>query len=445
MPIDSPAEMEPALDDHPDAPRPKPATYRNYILVLLAVIFAFSYVDRIALGMVLQSIKSSFHLSDLELGFLTGMAYALFNATFGLAIGRWADTGNRALIVTLTTALWSVMVILCGAARSFLQLLILRIGVAVGEAGCFPPAYSLIGDYFTRAERPSAMSKYTLGGSLSWFIGYFAAGWLSQRYGWRWMFVIIGIPGILLAGLAKLALREPRVQISQQQSVFRTPTRQPAVVVIMRTLWANQTYRALLLSLSVLGFFASGAVQWQPAFFMRSYGMSAGELGTWLGVIWGVGGLLGNYTGGYIASRYAAGNESLQLRVLAVLYANFGIISVFIYLTHSRYIAFALLGVGVIGATLGNGPIYAAMQTVVPPNMRGVSVAIITLFSNLIGAGLGPLAVGALSDFLHPSLGAQSLRYALIAASPGYVWAAWHCWQGASSIPSHEPAFSSSQ
>jgi MFS transporter, Spinster family, sphingosine-1-phosphate transporter len=317
----------------------------------------------------------------------------------------------------------------------------------VGEAGCFPPAYSLIGDYFTRAERPSALSKYTLGGSLSWFIGYFAAGWLSQRYGWRLMFVIIGIPGILLAALAKLFLREPRAltRPSDQQMTVQSATDHPSLFVVARTLWLNKTFRALLLSMSVLAFFASGAVQWQPAFFMRSYGMSAGELGTWLGVIWGGAGLLGNYVGGHLATRYAAGDEPLQLRVLAILYANFGIVSIFIYLSHNQYVAFALLGLGVVGATLGNGPIYAAMQTVTPPNMRSVSVAIITLFGNLIGAGLGPLAVGALSDLLHHSMGVESLRYALVATSPGYIWAAWHCWQGARSMRFRELAFSSSR
>ena len=188
-------------------------TYRNYLLAVLTVIALFNYVDRTALGLVLQNIKTDLQLSDTQLGFLSGIAFALFYSVMGVPIARWADRGNRVTIITLTTALWSVAVALCGVATSFTQLLLTRVAVAVGEAGCIPPAFSLIADYFNRGERPRASAIYGLAGVFSAVIGYFVAGWLNEFYGWRVTFVCMGAPGVALALLAWFTLREPRRQL----------------------------------------------------------------------------------------------------------------------------------------------------------------------------------------------------------------------------------------
>src|SRR5258708_1391950 len=184
--------------------------YKKYLLAVLLVILAFNYTDRCALGIVLQDIKGDLKLSDTQLGLLSGIAFALFYSVMGIPIARWADRGNRVSIIAITCALWSAMVVLSGVAAGFTQLLVIRIGVAVGEAGCIPPAHSLIADYFTRGERPRAFSIYMLGGSLSAAFGYFGAGWLNQFYGWRITFMLIGLPGLVLAALAWFTLREPR-------------------------------------------------------------------------------------------------------------------------------------------------------------------------------------------------------------------------------------------
>ena len=155
--------------------------YRHYLLAVLMVILAFNYMDRLALGLVLQNIKSDFHASDTQLGFLSGIAFALFYSVMGIPIARWADRGNRVTIISLAVALWSAMVALCGVASNFAQLLLARIGVAVGEAGFMPPANSLIPDYFTRAERPRAVGIYMLGTGLSNVIGYFLASLPESR------------------------------------------------------------------------------------------------------------------------------------------------------------------------------------------------------------------------------------------------------------------------
>jgi MFS family permease len=421
--------------------------YRRYLLAVLLVIQAFNGVDGLALGLVLQNIKTDLHLTDTQLGFLSGIAFALFYSVMGIPIARWADRGNRVTIISLTAAVWSVMVALCGTATSFLQLLVIRVGVAIGEAGCIPPAHSLIADYFKRAERPKAVGIYMLAGSLSTLIGYFVAGWLSEFYGWRAMFILLGLPGLLPAALAWLTLREPRRQ-KWADNVARRPTNAsasapreaassgnpPSLKDVFATLWRNRTFRSLLLCLSVMSFFVSGILQWQPTFFERCCGLKTGELGTWFALIYGVASFVGTYWGGELATRRAARNERLQLRAMAIVIASIGVVAALMYLSSNRYVAFGLLGLGVLGGCAANGPLFAIIQTLVPERMRALSIAAIYLFTNLIGAGLGPLAAGTLSDALRPLVGEESLRYALLALCPGYLWSAWYLWRAARTV-----------
>lgn len=407
--------------------------YKHYLITVLLVIFAFNYVDRLALGLMLQDIKVDLQLTDTQLGFLSGMAFALFYSIMGIPIARWADRGNRVTIISVTIALWSAAVAMCGMATSFVQLLLIRIGVAVGEAGCTPPAHSLIADHFSRAERPRAVARYMVGAPVSLLIGYFVAGWLNEFYGWRTTFIILGMPGLGLAVLAWLTLREPRrekLEAAKANPIARkesTP-HQPSIIEVYKLLWANKTFRHLMFCVSVMYFFSYGIGQWKAAFFIRSYGLQTGELGTWFALIYGVCGILGTYWGGEWASRRAAHNEHLQLRVMALVYCSFAIVSTFIYLAPSYHLAFALMGVAAIGGGIINGPLFATIQTLVPEHMRAMSIALIYLFANLIGMGLGPLAAGALSDAFRPWAGDESLRYSLLVLCPGYLWAGWHLW-----------------
>jgi MFS transporter, Spinster family, sphingosine-1-phosphate transporter len=419
-------------------------SYKNYLLTLLMLVLAFNYVDRLALGMILQDIKTDLSLTDTQLGLLTGIAFALFYATMGIPIARWADRGNRVTIISLTTALWSAAVALCGAATGFVQLLLIRIGVAVGEAGCIPPAHSLIADHFSRAERPRAMARYMLGGPLALTVGYFSAGWLNELYGWRATFVMVGLPGLILAALVRFTLKEPR----QLQVAFAANPETGAVVdgaggahssnpsytQVVKTLGANAAFRHLLLCFSVWAFFGYGILQWQPSFFVRSHGLQTGELGVWMAAVYGIGGGLGVYVGGEWAARYAAGNERLQLSVCAIAFALFAVLNMCTYLAADQRLAFASLGLAVFGMNIAQGPILATMQTLIPPRMRATSIALVYLFSNLIGMGLGPLVAGSLSDALQPWLGHESLRYSLVILSPGYFWAAWHLWRASRTV-----------
>lgn len=399
--------------------------YKNYMLILLMIILAFNYVDRLALGLVLQDIKASFHLSDTQLGLLSGIAFALFYSLMGIPIARWADRGNRRIIISLTTALWSVAVALSGLAANFVQLLLARVGAAVGESGCMPPAHSLIADYFSRAERPRAVAVYMLGSTFSMLIGYFLAGWLNASYGWQIMFKLLALPGIVLAALAWFTLREPRRLRPRAEATVATaavPASHYSMKEVCATLWKNTTFRYLWLCFSVMSFFSHGVVQWQPSYFIRSFGMQTDELGAWLTLIYGVGGTVGTYIGGLLATRYAADNEALQLKATGWLYAGYGVLMAGVFLAPDKYTAITLNTIGTVGASLASGPLFGTIQTVVPERMRAMSITLIYLFANLIGMGLGPLATGALSDLFASWAGDNSLRYALLTLCPVALW-----------------------
>jgi MFS family permease len=404
--------------------------YKSYLLGVLAFVLASNCMDRVALGLLLQELKVDLALSDTQLGLLTGIAFALFYSVMGIPIARWADRGNRVTLITITTALWSAAVALCGMASSFLQLLLIRIGVAVGEAGCNPPAHSLIADYFSRLERPKAVAIYMLGAPLATVLGYFGAGWLNELCGWRVTFIVLGLPGVALAALVMLTLKEPRRQ-QGVSTVAPNLHEHPSLTETCIALWQKRSFRHLLIFYSVSAFFSVGTGQWKPSFFIRSYGLQTGELGTWLAVIYGLGGILGTWLGGVAASRYAAGNERLQLNAICVAYCVLAGVSVCTYLSPDAHLAFALLAVTMIATGTVVGPLFATIHAVVPQRMRAMSIAILFLFANLIGMGLGPLAVGVLSDAFHSWAGEDSLRFALLALSPGYLWCALHLrWAG---------------
>ena len=406
-------------------------TNKSYLLVLLTAVLIINYADRLIFGVVLQDIKADLDFSDTQLGFLSGIAFALFYALMGIPIARWADRGNRIKIIALCTAVWSVAVSMCGAVTGFFQLMIARMGVAAGEAGCYPTSLSLLSDHFGRAERPRAVARYMLGFPLALIIGYFAAGWLNELYGWRVTFVLFGLPGLIAATVTVLTLKDSRREVD---TGAQSALEQPSLREVLAALARNRAFRHLFVAFSVWGFFGQGILQWQPAFFVRSHGMTTGELGTWFAIVHGLGGLLGAYLGGEAASHFAAEDERRQLIGVALAYAVLAVLGAGVYLAPDRYVAFGVLAVYAVISNAANGPIFATTQTLVHPRMRAMAVALMYLFCNLIGLGFGPLAVGALSDLWRPTLGDEGLRYALLVFCPGYLWCAWHFWRASRTV-----------
>ena len=399
--------------------------YKNYLLTVLTLVAAISVLDRFVFALVLEPIKQDLQLSDTHLGLMTGIAFAAFYALAGIPIARWADRGNRITIAALSVSVLGVMVSLCGVVTSFFQLLLVRAGVAVGEAGAVPPAQSLLADYFDRAERPRAMGIYWMSYIISMIFGYLIGGWMVDAFGWRYTFLLLGIPAILAAVVVKSTLKEPRLE-AFNKATLDVP---PAFIYTIKVLWQQQTFRTLFIVFCVGYFFFVGVSQWLPTFFIRSHGMSTTEVGAWFAAAWGVLGLSGNYLGGYFASRFAAHQEQRQMRAVALAYVANTVVSVGLYLCVSKYAALAFMSASALFLTFGNGPVFAAVQSLVNDRMRSVALALMFLFANLIGFGLGPLALGVLSDLLNPAFGQESLRYALLILAPGGLWVAYLYWR----------------
>ena len=202
---------------------------RNYALGILVVVYTFNFIDRQILSILLESIKTDLDLSDTSLGFLTGFAFALFYATLGIPIAKYADKGNRRNLIALSLGIWSFMTALSGLAQNFFHLLFARIGVGVGEAGCSPPAHSMIADYFPANKRSTALGIYSLGIPFGIMFGLFAGGWINEVFGWRLAFFVVGIPGILLAFIFRFTVKEPirgqaegKVASEKQPSIYET-------------------------------------------------------------------------------------------------------------------------------------------------------------------------------------------------------------------------------
>lgn len=418
----------------------KSAAYRNYLLVCLVILYAFNFMDIAAFGMALQSIKASLHLTDTELGLVSGLAFSLFYSTVGVLLGRWADVGNRVTVISITRCIWGALVLLTGRVHSFAQMFAVRMGVAIGESGFLPPAYSFVGDYFSREERPRALGTLWLGIPLATVLGFFGSGWLIQHYGWRDMFTIIGMPSFALGLIAWLTLKEPRVSPRENYTDQAVPGLRsgvappPPVPYTFKRLFANATYRNVVIAF-VVGYFINVSLgQWQAAFFIRSYHLKTDTLGAWLALVFGVPGVIGNYLGGVIASRRIGSNERAQLSMFAILQCCTSIIMPFVYLTRNEYVAFALIGLSVLVSNLGNAPVTGCLQAVVPSRMRAVSIMILYLFANLIGMGIAPVMTGVLSDALRPHFGVDSLRYALIWMSPWFFISGWFAWRARSTV-----------
>ena len=288
--------------------------YRQYMLLLLILLGVSSTIDRGLIALAVEPIKAEFQLGDAQIGLMNGFAFALFYAFAGIPIARWADRGNRNHVLTVVAALWSVMVVLSSMVTNFAQLLVVRVGVAVGESGCIPAAQSLISDYYSREERPKAIAIFWLCIPIATLLSFIGGGWLIEQVGWRYAFMIVGLPGLLLAILVKTTLREPRLK--RKKSVAEA---QPSFKSTLSDLWNGPVLRQLVLLYSLIAFFWTGISIWLPAFYMRSHGMSVSEVGVWIGLSIGCGGLLFTYLGGHLATRYAPGKESLQMKAVAFI------------------------------------------------------------------------------------------------------------------------------
>jgi predicted MFS family arabinose efflux permease len=399
--------------------------YRRYVLGALTLVNTLNYLDGVAIILLLQPIKEDLHLSDTKLGLLTGIAFALFYATLGVPIARWADRGNRVTIASMAIGLWGTTVMLCLFVRNFPQLLLARVAAGIGESGCMPPTYSLLADYFAAAgERARAMAIYLLASPLAALIGFALGGWLNDRFGWRLTFFILGLPALLVALVIKFTIVEPRVRSARPPT--GTPLPWPAV---LRCIWQQPSTRHLAIAIVLLWTMLSGLGPWYAAFMTRSHGMTTSEIGIWLGLIFGLSGMAGTYLGGYTAARWFARDECGQMRLTAIMVAVLVPCFFVFLLVRGRHEALFSLAPLVVVNSFFAGPAFALMQRLVREEMRATTMAVVMLFANLIGTGVGPQIVGILSDALAPRFGIESLRYAMLIVSFVAWWSAYHFWR----------------
>ena len=398
-----------APDAPPDAPR-----YSWYVLALLCTVYLSNHIDRQILMILLEPIKEEFGTSDFQMGLLTGPAFALFYTFAGIPIARWADRGSRKTIVAISVGIWSLMTALSGAARGFLSLAALRVGVGIGEAGCSPPSHSLIADYFPPHQRAKAMGFFSAGSQGGAAFGWLLGGWLYLYLGWRWVFVVVGIPGLLLALLVALTVREPRRGgVEQRAASEQTEPLWPSLVALMR----QPTYLWMQVGGAFHAVSGYGLAVWVAPFLIRLHGLEIHVIGTWLGAIALFAGIPGIFVGGYLCDRLAPrdGRWFLWIPTGAALFAlPFTVL--FLTLPSAGW-ALAAYAVHSSLNLAYTGPIYAVTQAVVPLRARSLAVALHLFIANLIGLGLGPVLVGGFNDLLRDSLGDGAIRYTMLAAA----------------------------
>ncbi|MEL7045433.1 MAG: MFS transporter [Pseudomonadota bacterium] len=403
-----------------------------YALILLTLVYTFNFVDRQLLAILQESIKAELSLSDSQLGLLTGFAFAIFYVTAGIPIARWADRGNRRNIVALALFIWSGMTALSGMVQNYTQLLLARIGVGIGEAGGSPPSHSIISDIFPPKRRATALGFYSMGVNIGILFGFLAGGWLNQFFGWRTAFLVVGVPGVLLALLLRTTLREPLRGLHDGGGVVGEPVSFGEVLGVLRS---RRTFIHIALGSGLNAFCGYGVANWSASFLIRSYQMPTGELGTWLAVIIGLCGAIGVFFGGLLADRLAQKDQRWYAWVPCIAGIIIVPFTAAVYLVDSAYASLGLMVIpGLLFQTyLGNT--IATTHAIVGPRMRATASAILFLILNIIGLGAGPWTVGFVSDLLAPSLGGESLRYAMLYVLPPVMaWSTLHYWLAARSI-----------
>ena len=366
--------------------------YRAYVLLVLVLVYTVNFIDRVVISIVQEPIKREFALTDAQLGLMAGPAFVLFYATLGIPIARLAERFSRTTILTACTALWSAMTALCGAAVSFPTLFMARIGVGVGEAGCTPPAQSLITDYFPPARRSTAIAIYTLGVPVGALLAAFGGGWVAQHLGWRETFVVLGLPGLALALLVKLTIKEP----PRAGAASRTPR----FVEALRILAAKPAFWHAAIGGGLASFVGYGVGQFTTSFLIRTHGLSLFEASGGNGILIGVFGGIGIFSAGFIADRLARTHPGALAWLPALGFLAAAPLQIGGYLAEDVRVALAFLAAGMLAQYLYLGAMYAIAQGVSPPRIRATAAAILILVVNLIGYGFGPPAIGWLSDFI---------------------------------------------
>ena len=383
---------------------------RYYALLLLTLIYGLNFLDRTIFNVLIEPIKKEFVLSDTIMGLLAGFGFVLLYSVLGMPIARYADRANRRNIVVGGLALWSAMTALCGLAQNTVMLTLARVGVGVGEAAGTPASQAIISDLFSKEERPRALGIYAIGTYLGVFLGYFFGGWMNHYYGWRSAFIGAGAPGLVLALVLWLTVREPP-RLGNGSGV--SARLQSGVSFLS----SQRTYVIVLLGFCITSFANYATSVWIPPFLARLHHLSSADVGTYAGTFKGLFGIAGTLTGGFVTSRLSNFDERWLLWAPAVMSGIAGPVFALCMLTTSFPLAISMLGLFSFCVGFHLGPIFSLAQTVARPNLRAFGAATLLLTATLFGQGVGPLTVGALNDSLNAAYGVDAIRYSLLSAA----------------------------
>ena len=413
---------------------------RGLTLLLLTLTYFCSYMDRQILAILQEAIKRDLHLSDTQLGLVGGFVFALFYATLGIPIARLADRTSRRNIIAVSLAVWSLMTALGGLAQNFVQLMLARIGVGVGEAGSSPPSHSIIADLYPPEKRAGAMAIYSLGVTMGGGFGTLIGGVVAHYYGWRIAMLTVGLPGLLLAIVVRLLVIEPRRGLSDVQRVAsHDPV--PSILQGFASIWRNRAAVHVIMGFTITSMIGYALVGWGPSYLQRSLGMSMLDVSKYVAIPAALTASASAVFGGRLADRMTAryGTWS-QAWVVAAMKAIALPFAVTFYLVYSPAIALTVYFFSLLFSSVYLGPSFALIQYLAPIRLRASWAAIALFVNNLIGLGLGPLMVGRISDWLQPTYGSESLRYALLCVVSLTPWAIFHFWRAGVMIRRQEGA-----
>lgn len=402
-------------------------------LFVLFLVSTSSVVDRQVITVLLEPIKTEFGVSDTMLGLLTGLSFAAFYVTLGIPIARLADRYNRKVILGVSLTIWSLLTALCGVSQSFVQLVLVRIGVGAGEAGAVPPAQSLLADYFPPEKRSLALAIFFLSSAAGNGLGLIVGGQIAEAYGWRLTFVAFGLPSLLLVLLTTFVLHEPRnlpqfrIQAENKESFIE----------VLRELRRKKSFVNSAIGMVLYYTMIYGVIAFMVSFIMRTQGLGVADASKYYGGIALLASLVGNPLGGWISDKLGAKNPAWLARIpgygfLLALPLFFGS-----YLSTSLASVLICFGIGMAVMMAAAPPIFSCLHAVCGSARRATAIAIALLFANLMGVGMGPVLAGGLSDLFATTHGeAEGLRLSLCVMNLLYLPSAYFMLQASRTIAS---------
>ncbi|ALM90953.1 MULTISPECIES: spinster family MFS transporter [Alteromonas] len=388
--------------------------YRNYVLVILTLVYAFNFIDRQIIGILSPFIKADLGLDDAQLGLLKGVYFAILYTVVGIPIAWLADRYSRVNIIAISLTLWSGFTAASGLAMNYTQLALARIGVGIGEAGGSPPSHSIISDLFPKEKRAGALAVYSLGIPFGVMLAFFASAFFLQggSADWRTVMISVGLPGVLLALLLKFTVKEPK----RTESVQTEDAEKPSVSASLKTLLKIPTWWGMALGIS-FGSFGNYAIStWIIDYYVRAFaGLDITQLLIAFGIINGSAYALGVWLGGYIADRWGKQNKKAYA-LLPAIALIIGVPALYFSLqVNDLWLSVGLMTFLLFTSGSYLGPSFAMAQTLAPINVRAMSTALFFFVLNIIALGGGPTITGIISQALVPSLGeVEALRQSLL-------------------------------